>query len=139
MYNKLNIKVDSLGKKTCDASSLIQINQCKTDKQKLGEKNWKISNVTDLVTTAIPNTKIGEVVSEIPNIGGLATAAVCNMKIGAVENLKIFYVSGLVKKKDYVFKIKDIEGKHFTIADHNKVMSDILDAKIKQKEIGQWI
>ena len=36
---------------------------------------------------------------------------------------------------DYDDNIKDIEGKYFTTADYNKFTSDILDVKIKQKEL----
>ena len=42
-------------------------------------------------------------------------------------------VSGLVKKTDY--KKSDTEIKYFNTADYNKFTSDILDAKIKQKEL----
>ena len=45
------------------------------------------------------------------------TRTVLNTKISVVEN-KIPSVSGLVKKTDYDTKIKDIEGKYFTIADY---------------------
>ena len=41
----------------------------------------------------------------------------------------------LVKITDYDAKISDIEGKYFTASDYNKFMSDILDAKIKQKAL----
>ena len=55
-----------------------------------------------------------------------------NTKIGGVEN-KMPDVSGLVKKTDY--KMSDTEIKYFNTADYNKFTSDILDAKIKQKEL----
>ena len=41
----------------------------------------------------------------------------------------------LVKITDYDAKISDIEGRYFTASDYNKYMSDILDAKIKQKAL----
>ena len=41
----------------------------------------------------------------------------------------------LVKITDYDAKISDIEGRYFTASDYNKFMSDILDAKIKQKAL----
>ena len=44
-------------------------------------------------------------------------------------------VNGLVKKKDYDSKISDIEGECLTTSDYNNFTSDILDAKIKQKEL----
>ena len=62
------------------------------------------------------------------------TTNVFNTKISEVEN-KIPNVTGSVKKTDYNAKIKDVEGNYFTTADYNKFMSDILDAKIKQKEL----
>ena len=52
----------------------------------------------------------------------------------AVEN-KIPDVSNLVKKTDYDAKISDIKSKCFATADYNKFTSQILDAKIKQKEL----
>ena len=62
------------------------------------------------------------------------TRAVLNTKISGVES-KIRDVSGLVKKTDYVAKIKEIERKYFTTADYNRFTSETLDAKIKQKEL----
>ena len=62
------------------------------------------------------------------------TASVLKTKISEVEN-KIISVSGLVKKTDYDAKIKDIERKYFSTTDYNKFTSDILDVKIKQKEL----
>ena len=56
------------------------------------------------------------------------TESVLKTKISEVEN-KIISVSGLVKKTDYDAKIKDIERKY------NKFTSDVLDVKIKQKEL----
>ena len=86
------------------------------------------------MTTAVPNTKIGEVENKIPDTSGLVTTAVLNTKIGEVEN-RICDLSDLVKKTDYDAKIKDTEGKYFTTADYSKFTSDILDARIKQKEL----
>ena len=34
---------------------------------------------------------------------------------------------------DYNAKISDIEKKHFTTSDYNKCLSEVLDAKIKEK------
>ena len=62
------------------------------------------------------------------------TITVLDTQISEVEN-KIPSVSGLVKKTDYDAKIKDIEGKYFTSADYGKFTSDVLDVKIKQKEL----
>ena len=55
-------------------------------------------------------------------------------KIWDVKN-KIPDVSGLVKKTDNNAKISDIEKKYFTTFDYNKFMRDILDGKIKEKEL----
>ena len=57
-----------------------------------------------------------------------------NTRISAVEN-KTSSVSGLAKKTNYDAKAKDIEGKYFTTADCNNFASDILDVKIKRKEL----
>ena len=62
------------------------------------------------------------------------TESVLKTKISEVEN-NIISVSGLVKKTDYDAKIKDIERKYFSTTDYNKFTSDILDVKIKQKEL----
>ena len=85
------------------------------------------------MTATVFNTEIGEVENRIPDVSGLVNTAVPNAKIGEVEN-KILFVSGLVKKKVYDTKILHIEGKYFTTSDY-KFMSDILDAKIKGKEL----
>ena len=50
-------------------------------------------------------------------------------------NKKIPKLSGLVDKTDYDTKISEIEGKYFATTEHNKIASDILDVKIKQKEL----
>ena len=53
----------------------------------------------------------------------------------AVKN-KILDVSNLVKKKtDFDAKILEIESKYFTTANHNKLTSQVLDMKIKQKRL----
>ena len=68
--------------------------------------------------------KIGDADKKIPDRNGLLTTTVLNTKIGEVEN-KIPCVSGFVKKTDYDAKIKDC----------NKFTSDMLDVKVKQKEL----
>ena len=55
-------------------------------------------------------------------------------KLKRVEK-NIHDFTDLVKITDYDAKISDIEGKYFTASDYNKFMSDILDAKIKQKAL----
>ena len=59
-FNTLKTKVNSLKNKIPGATTLIHINQYKTDKQ-------KIPNTSGLVTTAILNTKITEVENKTPN------------------------------------------------------------------------
>ena len=76
------------------------------------------------------NAKIIEIEGKIPNITGLATTVVVN----AVEN-KITNVSNLVKKADYGAKILYIEAKYCTTSDYNKFTYEILDTKIKEKEL----
>ena len=62
------------------------------------------------------------------------TTTVLNTRIKEVDN-KIPKLSGLVKKTDYNANVIIITGKYFTSSDYNKFTSDILDAKIKQKEL----
>ena len=66
----------------------------------------------------------------MPSITGLATT----VALIAVEN-KIPEVSDLVKKTNYGAKISDIETKYFTKLHCNKFTRNILDAKIKVKEL----
>ena len=67
-------------------------------------------------------------------MNGLVTTGFLNPKFAEVDN-KTRDVSGLVKKIDYDAKISDIQKKYFTTADYNKLTSETLDAKIKQKEL----
>ena len=62
------------------------------------------------------------------------TTTVIKTKISEVEN-KIANVRGLVKKTDYDAKISNIVGKYITTSNDNEFTSDILDVKIKQKEL----
>ena len=63
-FNTLKTKVNSLGKKIPDATTLIHIYQCNTDKQnletKIGDINKKIPDTSGLVTTTVVNTKINK-------------------------------------------------------------------------------
>ena len=116
MYNKINAKVYILEKNIPVATTLIYINQCNTDKQSLEEK-------------------IGDVDKKRPNVSGLVTTNFLNTKISKVEN-EIPNVSGVVQKSDYDAKITDIKGENFTTSDYDTFTGDILNAKIKQKELG---
>ena len=62
------------------------------------------------------------------------TPTVLNTKIKEFDN-KIPGLGSLVKETDYEAKILEIERKYFTTSECKKFMSDILDAKIKQKEL----
>ena len=62
-FNTLKAKVSNFEKKIPDETTLININQYNTDKQKLEKQ-------------------IGAVDKKIPDKSGLATAAVLNTKIG---------------------------------------------------------
>ena len=61
-FNTLKIKVNKLEKKIPDATTLIHINQCNTDKQNLEKENGdfdkKILDMGGLVTATVLNTKI---------------------------------------------------------------------------------
>ena len=63
------------------------------------------------------------------------TITVLTTKNKEVKN-KMTVSSDLVKKTDYGAKISEIEGKYFTTSDYNNFTSDILEAKIKQKELA---
>ena len=116
MHNKLNTKVYNSEKNISFTTTLIQINQCNTDKQGLAKR-------------------IGDVGKKIPDVSGLVTTNFLNRKISKVEN-GISNVGVVVQKPDYDAKITDIKGKHFTTADYNRFTGDILDTKIRQKELG---
>ena len=62
--------------------------------------------------------------------------SVCDKKIGEVKN-KLPHLSDLVKKTDYDAKISEIEEIYFTTSDYIKFTVDILNAKIKQKELAK--
>ena len=79
--------------------------------------------------------KIGEVNRKIPDVSGLVTTTVLNTKVKEV-NKKVSDLSSLVKKTDYDAKMSDIEKRYFTTSDYSKFRSDIVDAKIKQKELA---
>ena len=113
MHNKLNTKVYNSEKNISFTTTLIQINQCNTDKQGLAKR-------------------IGDVDKKIPDVSGLVTTNFLNRKISKVEN-GISNVGVVVQKLDYDAKITDIKGKNFTTADYNRFPGDVLDTKIRQK------
>ena len=70
-FNTLKTKVNSLEKKIPDATTLIHINQCNTDKQNLQKKSGDVDKIipgtSGLLTTNVLNTKISEVQNKISN------------------------------------------------------------------------
>ena len=62
------------------------------------------------------------------------TTTVLNTKIGEVDS-KIPGVSNLVRKTDYNTKTSDIKAKYFTTSDYKKFTKEILDAKMKEREL----
>ena len=93
-----------------DATTLIHINQCNTNKQNVKER------IVDLD-------------QKIPDFRGLVTTTVLNTRIDEAEN-KFSNVTGLVKNQIMMLKY---QGKCITNYDYNKFASDILNAMIKQK------
>ena len=88
-FTTLKTKVNILGKKILDATTLIHINQCNTDKQyfkKIEDINRKIPVTSALVTSTIFNIKFTEVENKIPNTSSLVPTTVLNSKI---ENKKL--------------------------------------------------
>ena len=89
-FNTLKTKLKNLEKKKPDATTLIHINQCNTDKQNLENEFEvlikKIPDATGLVSTTVLNTKISEVENKIPDTSGLVITTVLNTKISEVEN-----------------------------------------------------
>ena len=86
MYNKINSKVNNLGKKIPDASTLNHINQYNAGKQNLEKTiedvDKRTPDLSGLVTTTVHNTKNAEVTNNIPDTDGLVTTTVLNTKIG---------------------------------------------------------
>ena len=67
-------------------------------------------------------------------VSALVTITVLNTKVPYVEN-KTPYTSDLVKKTDYKSKISDTETNFFGTSDYNKFKSEVLEKKIKEKEL----
>ena len=111
--NVKNTKFNTL--KTNQFTTLIHINQYNIDKQSL-QKTFE------------------DVDKKVPEISGFVTSTVLNTKISYVKN-KIPAVSDLVKKIDCHVKIVEIEGNYIVTFDYNKFTTNILDAKLKQKQL----
>ena len=103
-------------------------------RKKIGDVENKMPDIIGSVTTTVLNTKIGEVQDKFLVVTNLVTTNVLETTIKEVEDEDPNF-SDLVKKRDYDAKISDIERKYFTTPDYNKFTSDIIDTKIKQKEL----
>ena len=88
-----------------------------------------INNIQKTKETS-SDTKITDILGKIPIITGLVT----NAALAAVEK-KIQNVSDLVKKTKYDAKVSEIYIKYFNRSDYDNFTTDILNTKIKQKEL----
>ena len=88
-----------------------------------------INNIQKTKETSY-DTKITDILGKIPIITGLVTTAA----LAAVEK-KIQNVSDLVKKTKYDAKVSEIYIKYFNRSDYDNFTTDILNTKIKQKEL----
>ena len=88
-----------------------------------------INNIQKTKETS-SDTKITDILGKIPIITGLVTTA----SLAAVEK-KIQNVSDLVKKTKYDAKVSEIYIKYFNRSDYDNFTTDILNTKIKQKEL----
>ena len=88
-----------------------------------------INNIQKTKETS-SDTKITDILGKIPIITGLVTTAA----LAAVEK-KIQNVSDLVKKTKYDAKVSEIYIKYFNRSDYDNFTTDILNTKIKQKEL----
>ena len=88
-----------------------------------------INNIQKTKETS-SDTKITDSLGKIPIITGLVTTAA----LAAVEK-KIQNVSDLVKKTKYDAKVSEIYIKYFNRSDYDNFTTDILNTKIKQKEL----
>ena len=88
-----------------------------------------INNIQKTKETS-SDTKITDILGKIPIITGLVTTAA----LAAVEK-KIQNVSDLVKKTKYDAKVSEIYIKYFNRSDYDNFTTDILNTKIKKKEL----
>ena len=101
-------------------------------REQVGDVNKKILEVSGLITATVFYAKFGQLKNEITYTSDLVTTTVLNTKIGEVGR-KIPNVSGIFRRTDYNAKISNIKKKYFMTSDYNKYISEILDAKIKEK------
>ena len=94
IFNTIKTKRNSLEKEIPDATTLIHINQYKTDKQnvqkKIGEIDKKKLITSSLVTRTVLTTKINGVVIKIPDTSGLVTTTVSNTN--QTENISLLLI-----------------------------------------------
>ena len=88
---KIQNSTHYVDKEIPDATTLIGINQYKTDKQNFGGKIRDVDkkNKTDTsgwVTATVLYTKMSEVENKIPGTSSLVTTTVLNTNISEVEN-----------------------------------------------------
>ena len=119
-FNTLKIKVNNLEKKIPDATKLIHISQCNTDKQyleeKIGDVDKKIPDTSGLVTTTLLNTKLSEVENKILNTTSLV--------------IQLFFIQKSVK-----LRIKFlITAKYITTPEFNKLTN--FAARLKQANLA---
>ena len=131
MKNKLDkLDVDKLVPVSVDFNKISDVIKM-IDVVKNDAYNKSVKNVHAIDTSGIVRKtdydKITDTKGKTLTITGLATTATLN----AIKN-EIPNVSDIVRKADYDAETPDIDGKYFTMSDHNKFTNDILDAKIKK-------
>ena len=99
-FNTPKAKVNNLENKIPDATTLIHINQYKTDKQRLEKKKLKMLTRKCQIQVVL-NTKISEVEDKIPDTSSLVTTTVSNTKISEVE-YKIHDNSKYVTNQEFI-------------------------------------
>ena len=99
-FNTPKAKVNNLENKIPDATTLIHINQYKTDKQSLEKKKLKMLTRKCQIQVVL-NTKISEVEDKIPDTSSLVTTTVSNTKISEVE-YKIHDNSKYVTNQEFI-------------------------------------
>ena len=108
-------------KKIPNATALIYINQCKTDKQnldkKIGDVDKKKLDTSGLVTTTVLNAKISEVENKIPDTSSLVATTVPTTKMREIEK----------KIPDHV--------KYVTTQEFNNFTTRYFSARLKQANL----
>ena len=109
----------------------------KVDVDKLKSALVDKSKLSDVVNNEIVKRNVYDKllakVNEIDTIGFILKTEYDTDKL-SLEKKKP-KLSGLVEKTDYNAKIIELESKYFATADYQKVTSETLEAKIKQKRL----